>query len=444
MADRPSIRPPGHALAAMNPYASLGRYGDVDVMQQMVEAGYTPAHEEGGLVPTTQFDYSNFARPNHKHDYGMPGQDFAFAGQNYNSYGVPFQAAQAAQRSGGGFQQPFAQGWRGQAHMAGEEVEHRYEHPQVVDQRLAGVDRLYGFKPYVMTEKIVEVPETIVKSHSRHIPKPEIVERVIEVPKIGYNERHRVGPARTEFVEDIVEVPRGVTEVREKHVPKLEIQERLIEVPRLEFREIIEYEDRVEYREVPVDKIIEVPEIEYRVREVEKFVPQTYVQEYYIDHYEEVPIVQVQEVERFEHVPIINAPRNNPYSPNMRPSVGPPPMGSGLPPVVHPPMPGPSFPPGPSLAPRSLGPPDSARNISDMYAKYDPLGLSGRPGMMPPNQMVPPNPLQSMQVAPMPMGSGPMMPPNPLRSMELGAPALGSGALGSDMMPPSPLRSMNL
>jgi hypothetical protein len=53
---------------------------------------------------------------------------------------------------------------------------------------------------------------------------------------------------------------------------------------------------------VPVDKIIEVPEIEYRIREVPYFIPQEYVQEYFVDKYVEVPQVEAQEVYREEQV----------------------------------------------------------------------------------------------------------------------------------------------
>lgn len=83
-----------------------------------------------------------------------------------------------------------------------------------------------------------------------------------------------------------------------------QIQERLIEVPKVvpgtclkselgaeDWVERVEYEDYVEYREVPVDKVIEVwlmwldeiltnqvPEIEYKIKQVDHTVPQTYIQ----------------------------------------------------------------------------------------------------------------------------------------------------------------------
>lgn len=96
-----------------------------------------------------------------------------------------------------------------------------------------------------------------------------------------------------------------------RRVPKIVEEERLILVPKPEIVERIEYDDRIEYREVPVDKIIEVPEIEYVIKEVEVMVPQTYVHEkIQSDKYTEVPIMQIQEVERIEEVPIVlNRPK---------------------------------------------------------------------------------------------------------------------------------------
>jgi len=54
----------------------------------------------------------------------------------------------------------------------------------------------------------------------------------------------------------------------------------------------------VEYREVVVDKIIEVPEVEYHIKEVEHLIPQNFVQDYYVDSYVDVPVSQIQEVAR--------------------------------------------------------------------------------------------------------------------------------------------------
>jgi len=183
-------------------------------------------------------------------------------------------------------------------------VDQWYEQAQYVGQREIGRQYAYVKKPYVTVEKVMEVPQTIVKETTKEVSKPEIVERIIEVPKIEYMESRRVGPTKYETKEQVVEVPQIAWEEHVRHIPRLEIQERLIEVPKVEFREVIEYEDRVEYREVLVDKIVEVPEIEYRIRKVEHFVPQTYVQEHYVESYQEVPMVQIQEVERNEFAPV--------------------------------------------------------------------------------------------------------------------------------------------
>lgn len=194
--------------------------------------------------------------------------------------------------------------------MPGETVvSERIEAPVFVAQNFIGQEWVTGVKPYVTMEKIVEIPQTIVKETPRMVPKPEIVERIIQVPKMMYKERETRAPSLRQpvFQDRIIEVARNpVVETSQQTVPKIDIQERLIEIPRIEFREKIEYEDVIEYREVPVDKIIEVPEIEYVIRDVERFVPQDYVQERPVDRYHEVPVQQIQEVHRHEYVPVID------------------------------------------------------------------------------------------------------------------------------------------
>merc|ERR1719436_1417065 len=165
-----------------------------------------------------------------------------------------------------------------------------------------------GVRPIYMMEKVVEVPHVITREYDRHVPRPQVVERLIEMPRTEIHERTVQLPNRVQYKEQIVEVPEVVVEERVVHVPRREVQERLIEVPKVTYVERIEYEDIIEYREVPVDKIVEVPEIEYRVKEVEQCVPQTYLQEIYVDRYKEVPVTQIQEVERMEYVPVSATP----------------------------------------------------------------------------------------------------------------------------------------
>lgn len=183
-------------------------------------------------------------------------------------------------------------------------IDRRWEEAHFVRERLVDEQWRQVRKPYRLVEKIYEVPEVIVRETLKEVPKPEIVERVIEVPKIEQFVIHQPAPARKEVQERIVEVPQYVVEEHIVHVPKVEVQERIFEIPVPEFREVIEYDDRIEYREVPVDKIVEVPEIEYRIKEVETLVPQTYIQNGRTrSTYVEYPVAQVQEVQRHERVP---------------------------------------------------------------------------------------------------------------------------------------------
>lgn len=405
----------------MNNYSSLnrGQYDNLRVLEDLESyGGYRPPYEEGGYrAPTTQFDYSRFRleRPPVPPTYGpvQPMPPMPGPGMTQDFSRMPPPVIQ------GGPPQVFDP----YPNIPGETVvAERMEAPRFLGQGVAQQEYMWGVKPFITVEKAVEVPQTIIKEHTRMVPKPEIVERIIEVPKVGYNERHVVAPPTTIHQEAIVEVPRVATEVREVHVPKLEVQERLIEIPRIEYREVIEYEDRIEYREVPVDKIVEVPEIEYHLHEVERYVPQTYVQEYFVDRYVEVPIQQVQEVERIEHVPITSVSMPYPGGPvGPPPSMGMMPMGSYRPPLPMQPMGsfGPQMPmPMPSMGSfRRPGVPfsGSMAAIQNQYANYDPMASMKRVATPPGSFVAPPAP-PMMPMGSRPLGSG------PLGSMNFGHP----------------------
>lgn len=155
---------------------------------------------------------------------------------------------------------------------------------------------------HVTVERTVEVPQSVVKKRTKTVKKPQIVERFVEQVEYIHKEVEVQLPKTYKTKEVIIEVPQVVIEERIIENEVKVIQERLIEVPKPQFKEIFEYDDRVEYREVPVDKIIEVPEIEYRIREVPYYIPQEYVQEYFVDKYVEVPQVEMQDVYREEQV----------------------------------------------------------------------------------------------------------------------------------------------
>lgn len=265
----------------MNPYASLSnsRQSPNDIYQELQGAGWGRQHQQQNLPPGYYFPDAGSHQPAPQ--------------MSYPSWNASYPAKPAMPQ----FNELVSDGER--------VVDWHREEGIVASQKITEEKVKMTPKRHITIEKVIEVPQTIIKERTRYVPKPEIIERLIEVPDVQYEERTKQLPATYEVVEQIVEIPEVVVEERIVHVPRVVIQERLIDVPKIEFREVIEYEDRVEYREVVVDKIIEVPEIEYVVREVEHFIPQQYMQEVYHDKYVDVPVTQVQEVERIETVPIM-------------------------------------------------------------------------------------------------------------------------------------------
>lgn len=243
-------------------------------------------------------------------------------------------------------------------------------------------------KPIYTIEKVIEVPQVIVKETEKYVTKPEIIERIIEVPKKEYIKKTYTGPTQVRYEEEIIEVPQIVYEERVIRVPgKRQVQERLIEVPKVSWVERVEYDDFVEYREVPVDKIVEVPEIEYRVREVEHLVPQTFVQEYFVDRYREVPVTQVQEVERIERVPVMVPDDFRPQGiSSMNSQMAGSPSSQGLqarPSRGFPFASGGAFNSQPVQSSQftSMPLPQPMQNVAMSYANYDPNAVSGTSNM---------------------------------------------------------------
>jgi hypothetical protein len=199
---------------------------------------------------------------------------------------------------------------------------------------------------YAIPAATYQPPQMIVQERMHEIRRPHIVERIVEVPKPEMRHVYREAEPVIRHEEQIIEVPQVVYEERIIHVPRKEIQERLIEVPKIEWVETIEYDDRIEYREVCVDKIVEVPEVEYQVRNVEQLVPQQYIEEYFQDNYKEFPMTQVQEVSRTEYAPVrhaaqqvFSAPQATMVAPQVRMVSAPPQVMVNAPLQVAPPQP---------------------------------------------------------------------------------------------------------
>jgi len=298
-------------------YGNMGRtqYSNNDIMDQMQASGWRSGAPSGGYGHTSgaEAGYHSAAPHQNPGSYmqamdGYPQYPSSYAG-GLHSGGEPqtvFAPGFGAPAEPPGYKQPTTN--KAVRDSAAYEGEMRYGEKRVVSERMteSGHEKISGVRDIFTREKVVEVPQIYTKESTREVFKPEIIERIIEVPaKTEIRERHIVGPSTVRWEEQIIETFQEVVEERVVHVtgPK-QIVERLIEVPKVDWVERIEYDDYIEYREVPVDKFVEVPEIEYRIREVEQLVPQQYVQEYYIDKYTEVPVTQIQEVERIEHVPV--------------------------------------------------------------------------------------------------------------------------------------------
>lgn len=77
-----------------------------------------------------------------------------------------------------------------------------------------------------------------------------------------------------EYIEKIVEVPEVIIQEKVRHVPKVEVQECVIEVPKIVYKEKIVEVPEIEYREVPVERVVEVPEVREEIVIKEVPVPQ--------------------------------------------------------------------------------------------------------------------------------------------------------------------------
>eukprot|EP00435_Cladocopium_sp_Y103_P040013 s2586_g10.t2 len=172
---------------------------------------------------------------------------------------------------------------------------------------------------YEVTEKIVEVPHTLVQERIEEVPKVEFVPLVKQVPKTQVREvQKQVGVPHYQARERIVEVPTTMVAEQMVEVPQVQIEELLKEVPRPEVKVVAkpvekpvnEYVERIV--EVPhttiQECIIEVPKVE--VQEIVKQVPRPEVQvvdrqveklevqyvEKLVEKIIEVPTVEVREV----------------------------------------------------------------------------------------------------------------------------------------------------
>lgn len=130
------------------------------------------------------------------------------------------------------------------------------------------IEKIIVVPEKIITEEIVDDIQ-IVRQKVIEVSKPTIIEKVIEVPEI-------------EVVEKIIEVPEKVVQERIVEQPRYIKQERIVPIER--------YQN--------VEKVVEVPEIHYRDVHVEKTVEIP-------DYKEEIIIKQVQ-VPQYIEKPVAN------------------------------------------------------------------------------------------------------------------------------------------
>eukprot|EP01053_Blabericola_migrator_P003391 Blabericola_migrator_1__3390@NODE_1_length_33786_cov_123_788665_g0_i0_p5_GENE_NODE_1_length_33786_cov_123_788665_g0_i0NODE_1_length_33786_cov_123_788665_g0_i0_p5_ORF_typecomplete_len482_score45_51IMCp/PF12314_8/3_2e02IMCp/PF12314_8/5e16IMCp/PF12314_8/1_8e06IMCp/PF12314_8/1_9_NODE_1_length_33786_cov_123_788665_g0_i01948420929 len=165
-------------------------------------------------------------------------------------------------------------------HIVGERLqEHRIKVPKRI-VREDVYEKIVRIPEKRLEEELVE-EEQVVLERIVEVAKPIIHERVVEVPQY-------------EYVDKIVEVPEVIVQERVHHVPKVEIVERVKEVPKIIRQEKLVEVPQIEYRDVPIAKRVEVPQIQEEVVIRERPVPQ------YVDKI----IPEVVEREVYQHIPI--------------------------------------------------------------------------------------------------------------------------------------------
>eukprot|EP00929_Paragymnodinium_shiwhaense_P014422 TRINITY_DN12232_c0_g1_i3.p1 TRINITY_DN12232_c0_g1~~TRINITY_DN12232_c0_g1_i3.p1 ORF type:complete len:488 (-),score=87.57 TRINITY_DN12232_c0_g1_i3:329-1792(-) len=114
-------------------------------------------------------------------------------------------------------------------------------------------------------EQVTEIPKVRVEMHEKYVevPEPQIVDRIIEVPQIQEVVREiapgEPGGAQQEIRLTTREVPKIVIEQVERieEVPEIEYIDRFVEVPIV--HEVVRRVPRIQVHEIPIERIIQVP-----------------------------------------------------------------------------------------------------------------------------------------------------------------------------------------
>jgi len=215
-------------------------------------------------------------------------------------------------------------------------VERNFVRPMPVPMAPPGP--LFEMEPEYL-EQVVEIPRVNIEHRERlvEIPQPQVVDRIVEVPQI--QEIIKELPGGTREVPVTREAP--VIEFQlEKLAPmeitQVEYTDRYMEVPQI--HEVVRVIPRIEVREIPIERIIQVPK--KIIQEIERpiYRPIPHLVQQQVERQIPVPKVQMQQLEVVKQVPYpvnqdvdvqVNYPMPVPVAP-------PPPMAVGTVPVPVP------------------------------------------------------------------------------------------------------------
>jgi len=153
-------------------------------------------------------------------------------------------------------------------------------------------------------ERIVEVPKYEIENRERlvEVPQPQIVDRIVEIPQVQEVLHEIPGPVDVRLVTR--EVPK--IEVRQVEriieVPQIEYQDRYVEVP--EVREVVRRVPRVEVREIPIERVIQVPRKIHQEIEQPVYRPVPHLVQQPVEREIPVPRVHIQTMEVVRQVPV--------------------------------------------------------------------------------------------------------------------------------------------
>mmetsp|Transcript_31779 Transcript_31779/g.69523 ORF Transcript_31779/g.69523 Transcript_31779/m.69523 type:complete len:484 (-) Transcript_31779:399-1850(-) len=230
---------------------------------------------------------------------------------------MPYQPGRYVSQSFTGVQQVQMQSYNGisQSYTGVTGMQGQFDLSVTEDVDVTREERVVEVPMREVVDKYVEVPEVQIREVTKEVVVPEIVERTIRVRKIETVEKVVEIP-QIQVIEKLIDVPQVEIQEVVREVPKVEIQEVIREVPVVQTVERVEEVVEVRQREVMVDVPVDVPHVQQQTvfrdvpvpvvqerrvtvpREVQKIVPVPQVE------YRDIPVAVPRPVEVVREVPV--------------------------------------------------------------------------------------------------------------------------------------------